>query len=355
MKDNLISVVISVYNVEKYIEKCINSILQQTYKHLEVICINDGSTDNSKKILEEFQKKDSRIKIITKQNEGLLKSRVDGLKISKGKYIVFIDGDDWIEINMIEKMYNKIIETSADIVRSNYYINDSKKMMINKEELLIDKASFEPLFFDFFYKTTCCNSAWRQMINKECIKDIEDINTDITLGEDIEFNLHIYPNIKKISFIPDCLYHYRRDNINSITTNPNIEKIKNNIKSSLKAHTRLYQSIERFDINDKERYRLEVLTRIIREASYLELKLLWNTKRNKLKEVHKFLKQVNNSEELENVRKNLTYKQLNFKTMKYKYFVKSVYKKDYIRIYVYYFVFYRLGKSTVELIRRILK
>lgn len=106
MNDIKISVVVPVYNVEKYIGQCLDSILGQTLKDIEIICINDGSKDNTLEILKDYAQKDSRIILIDKENEGLSKARNQGTEIASGEYISFIDSDDWIDENYLEALYN---------------------------------------------------------------------------------------------------------------------------------------------------------------------------------------------------------------------------------------------------------
>ena len=119
MEKDLISVIVPVYNIEKYLPRCIDSILDQTYKNWEAIFVNDGSTDNSLKILEEYKKSDGRIKIIDKKNAGSGAARNDGIETSKGKYIAFLDSDDWYEEDFLEKLYNNLIENSSDVSMCN--------------------------------------------------------------------------------------------------------------------------------------------------------------------------------------------------------------------------------------------
>ena len=108
MRDS-ISIIVPVYNVEKYLEKCIDSILNQSYQNLEIILIDDGSTDNSGSICDEYKKKDQRVQVIHQKNQGQSSARNAGLNIAKGSYIGFVDSDDWIEQNMYEKLYKNII------------------------------------------------------------------------------------------------------------------------------------------------------------------------------------------------------------------------------------------------------
>lgn len=124
MKNNdLVSVVIPIFNVEKYLEKCVNSLVNQIYKNLEIILVDDGSTDNSGNIANELSKSDNRIKVYHKKNGGLSDARNFGIKQAKGKYIGFIDSDDYIENEMYEFLYNNLIENKADISICGRFVN----------------------------------------------------------------------------------------------------------------------------------------------------------------------------------------------------------------------------------------
>lgn len=110
-----ISVIIPVYNVEKYLEQCLDSVVNQTLKDIEIICVNDGSKDGSLAILKKYQKNDSRIKIICQWNRGLGAARNTGIKAAKGEYLFYLDSDDWIDLTCLEKLYNKVIEDNAEV------------------------------------------------------------------------------------------------------------------------------------------------------------------------------------------------------------------------------------------------
>ena len=118
------SIIIPIYNVETTLKRCIDSVIGQTYQNLEIICVNDGSTDSSLKILEEY-KNDNRIKIITQKNKGLAATRNTGIKVATGDYITFIDSDDWYELDYIDTM-NKILinNENIEVIRGNYFITD---------------------------------------------------------------------------------------------------------------------------------------------------------------------------------------------------------------------------------------
>ena len=124
MKDSSIkfSIIVPVYNVEKFLRESLDSIISQTLKDFEVICVNDGSTDNSLDILEEYAKNDSRFKIISQENQGQGIARNKAIDIAQGKYLLFVDPDDWIETNALEQIWNKAEATDANIVQFNYEI-----------------------------------------------------------------------------------------------------------------------------------------------------------------------------------------------------------------------------------------
>ena len=119
--EELVSIILPIYNAEKYLERCLESIITQTYANIEIILINDGSTDNSINIIKEYAIKDSRIIIIDKENEGVSVARNIGILKARGKYICFVDADDYIEKSMIEKMKCCIDKENVDLVRINYY------------------------------------------------------------------------------------------------------------------------------------------------------------------------------------------------------------------------------------------
>jgi len=120
-----VSIIVPVYNVEKYLEKCLESIINQTLKNLEIICVNDGSTDNSLQILEDYAKKDQRIKIINKKNRGSGAAKNTGMKNASGEYIGFVDSDDWVDLAMFEKLYNRAKSQKSDMVMCPIYIYDN--------------------------------------------------------------------------------------------------------------------------------------------------------------------------------------------------------------------------------------
>ncbi|MDR3257037.1 MAG: glycosyltransferase, partial [Endomicrobium sp.] len=130
-----VSVIIPVYNVEPYVKDCLDSVVNQTLKDIEIVCVNDGSTDNSWRVLEEYAARDSRIKIITQANQGLACARNNGIKVAKGEYIGFVDSDDWISLDFYEKLYDNAKIENADVCVGNVksYINGNTQPYFNIE------------------------------------------------------------------------------------------------------------------------------------------------------------------------------------------------------------------------------
>lgn len=212
MEKEMISVIIPVYNMEKYLSRCIESILNQTYKNLEAIFINDGSTDSSLKILKEYRKKDNRIKIIDKKNEGTGAARNDGIKESEGKYITFLDSDDWYEQNFIEKLYKNLEENDSDVAICNpkmVYDDIEKNQGINTYyfESLNLKKEPEKILRILAMPISCS-----KLYKKEVIINNNIFYPNYSFAEDVEFLYKLFLNIKKVSKIEDYLYnYYQRD------------------------------------------------------------------------------------------------------------------------------------------------
>ena len=172
MKQPLISVIIPVYGVEKYIAQCLDSIINQTYKNLEIILVDDGSPDACPKLCDEYSKIDKRIKVIHKKNGGLSDARNVGIDICKGNYITFVDSDDWIEKDMIEQLYSLINKFSADISICNFLRTSDEKMKIfNKNEKIKCYNKYEAIR-ELLKGHKIQDYAWNKMYKKEVFYNI---------------------------------------------------------------------------------------------------------------------------------------------------------------------------------------
>lgn len=206
MENELISVIVPIYNMEKYLNKCVDSILNQTYSNMEILLIDDGSTDLSPKICDEYMKTDSRIKVFHKKNGGLSDAKNFGIKKASGKYVAFVDSDDWIENNMYENMYYKLKDTKSNIVVCGRYIeyeNGEKKEWYNKNEIIINKEQ-SLIYLNSFYNFDM--SSCDKLYEKSLFDNIE-----FPYGkkcEDAYTTYLLFNKADRVTYIPKCFYHY---------------------------------------------------------------------------------------------------------------------------------------------------
>lgn len=209
-----ISVIVPVYNVEKFLCRCLDSVINQSLKEIEIICINDGSTDSSPDILNSYAPKDPRIKIINKENDGLSCARNDGIKIAKGEYISFIDSDDWIAADFLEKLYNTAKKHDADIA-----VCGIKRVKKNKESqmLLIEDEEVAEKLQDKVY---LCDIPSHCYVWNKIYRTSELLKHNLFFEphrfyEDRCFTIEVLINLKKVVSVPDVYYYYYK-NKNSI-------------------------------------------------------------------------------------------------------------------------------------------
>ena len=184
---DLISAIVPVYNVEKYLYRCVDSILKQTYENFELILIDDGSPDNCSQMCDELSEKDSRIKVIHQENQGLSAARNSGIKIAKGNYLTFIDSDDWISNTMFEDLINLIKEKNADISICNFIVTDGNaiyKKNTKAEEKLYSKDEFMKIILRV-NSNRCIHYAWGKLYKKDVIEKNEHYPVGM-LNEDVE-------------------------------------------------------------------------------------------------------------------------------------------------------------------------
>ena len=216
----LISIIVPIYNVEKYLSKCIESILEQTYTNFELILVNDGSPDKCGRICNEYAKKDSRIKVIHKKNGGLSSARNIGIDVAKGEYLGFVDSDDYIEPYMYEYLLKAALdnECSLSVCNINYVFEDGK--ILNK----VTNASDEVL--NFVEAITEMNTykkfdmgAWSKLYKKDLFKNIRF--PEGKLSEDFYIMYKIFDRAQKVAYVSTPCYNYLQ-RANSITKNKNI-------------------------------------------------------------------------------------------------------------------------------------
>lgn len=214
--DVKISVVLPVYNVADYLKKCLDSLVNQTFKDFEVICVNDGSTDLSLSILEGYALTDSRFKIITQENQGLSGARNTGIKKVKGEYVLFVDSDDWLEANALELLYKHVKGFDSDITMfkfKNYYEDSSEfgeGPFTNLE--VIDSSIYTHNFnymdvLDIIFKIS--HAPFNKLYKTSFLKEFDFNFLYGSYYEDLEFFYRVFLKAKKVSVLPEYLYYYR--------------------------------------------------------------------------------------------------------------------------------------------------
>lgn len=209
MESKLISVIVPVYNAGKYFNHCIDSIVNQTYKNLEIIIVDDGSTDSTPKACDEWAAKDSRIKVIHMENGGVSSARNIGLDNANGEYIAFVDADDYLDLDMYEAMLNELIDNQADAVRcgivresENGYIekwgNENDQFLVDNKKLLCDIGEAIGIL-----PVSPCN----KLFKKSVINEIR-FDTRFKYAEDTLFNFFVAKNINRMMYHDVCRYHY---------------------------------------------------------------------------------------------------------------------------------------------------
>ena len=215
-----ISVIVPIYNVSAYLCQCVDSILGQNHTKLEIILVDDGSTDSCPQICDEYKRKDSRIKVIHKKNGGLVSARKAGLQAATGQYIGYVDGDDWIEPDMYEQMYQKMLEQQVDIVMCGRYEDTGNRCEkvyhgipeghYDKEDMLESVYPRMIVNKDFF-EWGLFPSVWDKLYKRECLEKYQMIVDDgLTMGEDAACTYPCILNAESIYVLHTCLYHYRQ-------------------------------------------------------------------------------------------------------------------------------------------------
>ncbi|WP_372518435.1 glycosyltransferase family 2 protein [Candidatus Ruminimicrobiellum ovillum] len=216
MKQNnpKVSIIIPVYNVEQYLRQCLDSVCNQTFKDIEIIIVNDCSPDNSLEIIKEYQRKDERIVLVDlKQNVGLGFARNEGMKVAKGKYITFVDSDDWIANNYVEVLYNEIESNSLDVVCAAAYIyNNIQKKIIDHKFVSADKLNRQKIKNKdclLIPKRNCfIIPVWLKIYKKSFLLD-NNIFFELKESEDNLFFFYVLLKTENIKFIDDKIYYYR--------------------------------------------------------------------------------------------------------------------------------------------------
>lgn len=216
LKEPKVSIVIPVYNVSKYLRQALDSVVNQTLKDIEIVCIDDCSTDDSREILQEYAANDDRfVLVLHKKNNGLGKTRNEGLKIAKAPYIMFLDSDDWLELDACEKAYNQISKNNDDVTFFNSntcdidgnLIHPDKKLKPYKKYINGETFSLKNIKGDFIIRKI---AAWTKIYNRAFLLNNDIFFPEVRRGEDILFTIKVYLYAQKCSVLNSIIINYRK-------------------------------------------------------------------------------------------------------------------------------------------------
>ena len=269
-----ISVIVPVYNCEDYLEESLGSLLNQTFKDIEIICIDDGSNDNSLDILKSIASSDSRIKVFTQENQGAGAARNYGMKKASGDYIYFFDADDFLEKDALEKAYSNAIKNDSDIVFFKFDQYKDNRFFAHSGpnlEIQFAGADFDSFTFDWHdYRRgpfTGPFAPWLKLYKKEFLDSYECFKFPNGLNHnDVPFHVMTFIKASKISFVPEHLYRYRIDNAGSITNNrlkkyDHIFRIINMVEDFLLSEDYMEEFKKEFDYFKANRITYEIYGR----------------------------------------------------------------------------------------------
>ncbi len=215
----MISIVVPIYNVEKYICQCVDSIISSKYDNIEIILVDDGSVDKCPKICDDYALKDNRIKVIHKANGGLISARKAGVNVSHGEYVTFVDGDDFVHQNMYEDVAKSIEKHNSDVVICDFYYDYGNRKDVSQQiciEEFYDKTKLvneiypKMLFDGNYYSFGIAPNCWSKVFKKDLlVKYLMEVDDSTKMGEDASFTYPILLDANSISYVNKPLYYYR--------------------------------------------------------------------------------------------------------------------------------------------------
>lgn len=257
MSQPLISVIVPIYGIERYLGICIESIIKQTYTSLEIILVDDGSKDRSSEICDLYAKKDSRIKVIHKQNRGLVSARKAGIQIATGEYATYVDGDDWIEPTYYEWLIKQLTDSDMVIAgQSRTLFEKTAPITNNFSSGIYEGENLRNLYkgiisFGKFYKPGITTYVWNKLFKRELLFKYQmQIDDEISIGEDAAVVYPLLMECKKIVITDNCGYHYRQREDSMLKKNKPF-------KEEIKGLNKLYRFLLKFASSQRGEYQLE--------------------------------------------------------------------------------------------------
>lgn len=263
MNSPLISVVVPIYMIDKYVGICIESLLNQTYKNLEIILVDDGSKDRCSEICDLYATKDTRIKVIHKENGGLVSARKAGVLAATGRYIGFVDGDDWVGAGFYQSLYNAISQNDCDVAIAGFsrdLFNQTKSIYNTVPSGYYEGESLKKVFKEMisygeFYRHGISTYHWNKLFKREVIlKHQLEISDDVSIGEDAVVVYATLLDCKRICITDNCAYHYRQREDSMLKSSVDFEKemvrvraLYNNLSVAVSNHPMEYNLQQQVD------------------------------------------------------------------------------------------------------------
>ena len=255
----LISVIVPIYKIERYVGMCIESIIKQTYRNIEIILVDDGSPDRCPEICDLYAKKDSRIMVIHKENGGLVSARKAGIEVARGEYVGYVDGDDWIDKDFYKSLLMEMIHNNADLVvagQSRDLFAQSVKLKNNISAGIYEGEKLEKLYREMisygkFYKVGVSTYVWNKLFKRDMLKKYQlSVDNKITIGEDAAVVYPLLLSCKKICIINNYDYHYRQREDSMLKKSSSYKQEADNLKL-------LYNYMSKSLENNDSKYRLQ--------------------------------------------------------------------------------------------------
>lgn len=256
------SIIIPVYNAEEYLEECIQSLLNQSFHDCEFIFINDGSTDNSKNIIDKYRENDERIKLINQQNKGVSEARNRGILNAKGKYITFVDADDYVDQFVYEKIYNLLEDNDWDVIIYNIEEEIEGHKNIIKynivENQTLEKKYLDEYIMPMFIREDKMNSVCNKIYKNSVVCNYNiKFPKNVSLGEDCIFNINFFSKISKFGYMNYIGYHYR--------------EVKNSATRSIDIEDILEKALNIYRLDYNKMYYIEMSSQKINELKSIRL------------------------------------------------------------------------------------
>jgi glycosyltransferase involved in cell wall biosynthesis len=328
-----VSVVIPVYNAEAYLPECIRSLLRQTLADCEFIFVNDGSTDGSLKIIEQFRQQDSRIKIINQQNQGVSVARNNGIAAATGIYLGFVDADDFVDEDMFDKLYQIGSNSKSDIVISNFFAEQGRSKLLVQFDFPANRGynrdNIQDFIFPYFIQKDLLNSACNKIFRTSLIVENKiSFPEGVPLGEDAIFNMKAFNKSETVFYTDYAGYHYRE--VGGSATR-NISK-NQYFSKALDAFHFNYENVMDVDMTAEGIERLKSLRLVSTVISLIHL--YFNAREMKLADRFKAVRQMLDNAEV-NKAIGTYWEEMLASASQYKRFLlKSVKNKDIYRIYL---------------------